>query len=282
MGWSMNIDQEQLRLLPSVDELLHSASGQQLVRRYSRSMTLQAVRASISQARTQIRQGASCPSSDEILTVAEHFLDESQRPNLQPVINATGVIINTNLGRSPLSQEALQAVQWVAGGYTNLEYELEAGERGSRHSHVSTLLCELTGAEAALATNNNAAAVLLALSTLAVGREVIISRGQLVELGGGFRVPDVMRQSGCQLVEVGTTNRTRVSDYEAALSERTALLLSVHPSNFLITGFTESTPISALAELAQHHNLLVMNDLGSGCLLDSSQYGLTHEPMPQE
>src|SRR6266513_1045703 len=278
----MNVDKEQLRLLPSVDELLHSASGQHLVQRYSRSMTLQAVRASISQARTQIRQGASCPSSDEILTVAEHFLDESQRPNLQPVINATGVIINTNLGRSPLSQEALQAVQWVAGGYTNLEYELEAGERGSRHSHVSTLLCELTGAEAALVTNNNAAAVLLALSTLAVGREVIISRGQLVEIGGGFRVPDVMRQSGCVLVEVGTTNRTRVSDYEAALSERSAVLLTVHPSNFVISGFTESTPVAALAELAHRHNLLVMDDLGSGCLLDSAQYGLAHEPMPQE
>src|SRR6266550_6545536 len=278
----MNVDQEQLRLLPSVDELLQSARGQQLVRRYSRSMTVQAVRASISQARTQIRQGASCPSSDEILTVAEHFLDESQRPNLQPVINATGVIINTNLGRSPLSQEALQAVQWVAGGYTNLEYELEAGERGSRHSHVSTLLCELTGAEAALVTNNNAAAVLLALSTLAAGREVIISRGQLVEIGGGFRVPDVMRQSGCQLVEVGTTNRTRISDYAAAITERTSMLLSVHPSNFLITGFTESAPISALAELAHRHNLLVMHDLGSGCLLASERYGLTHEPTPQE
>ena len=278
----MNVDQEQLRLLPSVDELLHSTSGQQLIQRYSRSMTLQAVRASISQARAQIRQGASCPSSDEILTVAEHFLDESQRPNLQPVINATGVIINTNLGRSPLSQEALLAVQWVAGGYTNLEYELEAGERGSRHSHVSTLLCELTSAEAALVTNNNAAAVLLALSTLAAGREVIISRGQLVEIGGGFRVPDVMSQSGCKLIEVGTTNRTRLSDYEAAITERTALLLTVHPSNFQIVGFTESTSVEALAELAHEHGLQLMDDLGSGCLLASERYGLGHEPMPQE
>ena len=278
----MNVDQEQLRLLPSVDELLHSASGQQLVQRYSRSMTLQAVRASISQARAQIRQGAPCPSSDEILTVAEHILDESQRPNLQPVINATGVIINTNLGRSPLSQEALQAVQRVAGGYTNLEYDLGAGERGSRHSHISALLCELTGAEAALVTNNNAAAVLLALSTLAAGREVIISRGQLVEIGGGFRVPDVMRQSGCHLIEVGTTNRTRLSDYEAAITERTALLLTVHPSNFQIVGFTESTSVEALAELAHEHGLQLMDDLGSGCLLASERYGLGHEPMPQE
>src|SRR6266700_5660201 len=278
----MNVDQEQLRLLPSVDELLQSARGQQLVRRYSRSMTVQAVRASISQARAHILQGTSCPSSDEILTVAEHFLDKSQRPNLRPVVNATGVIINTNLGRSPLSQEALQAVQRVAGGYSNLEYELEAGQRGSRHSHVSALLSELTGAEAALVTNNNAAAVLLALTTLAAGREVVISRGQLIEIGGGFRVPDVMRQSGCQLVEVGTTNRTRLSDYAMAITERTALLLTVHPSNFQITGFTESTPVEALTELAHQHGLLLMDDLGSGCLLASERYGLGHEPMPQE
>jgi L-seryl-tRNA(Ser) seleniumtransferase len=278
----MNVDQEQLRLLPSVDELLYSSSGQQLVQQYSRSMALRSVRASIAQARAQIRQGAQCPSSDELLLAAEHMLKESQRPNLQPVINATGVIINTNLGRSPLSQEALQAVQRVAGGYSNLEYELEAGERGSRHSHVSALLCELTGAEAALVTNNNAAAVLLALSTLAAGREVIISRGQLVEIGGGFRVPDVMRQSGCQLVEVGTTNRTRLSDYAAAITERTALLLTVHPSNFQIVGFTESTLVEALAELAHQQGLLLMDDLGSGCLLASERYGLGHEPMPQE
>jgi L-seryl-tRNA(Ser) seleniumtransferase len=163
-----------------------------------------------------------------------------------------------------------------------LEYELEAGERGSRHSHVSALLCELTGAEAALVTNNNAAAVLLALSTLAAGREVIISRGQLVEIGGGFRVPDVMRQSGCELVEVGTTNRTRLSDYATAITGRTALLLTIHPSNFQIVGFTESTPIDALAQLAHQQGLLLMDDLGSGCLLPSERYGLGHEPMPQE
>ncbi len=278
----MNVDQEQLRLLPSVDELLQSSTGQQLIQRYSRSMTLQAVRASIAQARAHIREGALCPSSDELLVAAEGFLELAQRPRLRPVINATGVIINTNLGRAPLSQEALQAVQRVAGGYSNLEYELETGERGSRHTHVAGLLCELTGAEAALVTNNNAAAVLLALSALAMGREVVISRGQLVEIGGGFRVPDVMRQSGCQLVEVGTTNRTRLGDYQAAIGERTALLLVVHPSNFQITGFTESTPVDALAELAHQHGLLVMHDLGSGCLLASERYGLAHEPMPQE
>src|SRR3989441_8739563 len=278
----MTIDQNQLRLLPSIDDLLQSTTGQQLIARYSRTMTLRAVRATLTRARMYIRQGASCPSFEELLTTAEHILQREQQPHLRPLINATGVIINTNLGRSPLSQEALQAIQQIAAGYSNLEYELEAGERGSRHTHVTALLRELTGAEAALVTNNNAAAVLLALSSLAMGREVIISRGQLVEIGGGFRIPDVMRQSGCLLVEAGTTNRTRISDYEAALSERTAVLLTVHPSNFVISGFTESTPIAALAELAQRHNLLVMDDLGSGCLLDSAEYGLAHEPMPQE
>ena len=159
-------------------------------------------------------------------------LAREQQPSLRPVINATGVIINTNLGRAPLSAEAFAAMRAVATGYSNLEYDLEAGERGSRHAHVAALLRELTGAEAALVANNNAAAVLLTLSALAAGREVVISRGQLVEIGGGFRIPDVMRQSGCQLVEVGTTNRTRLSDYEAALSERTALLLIGPPQQF--------------------------------------------------
>src|SRR6266849_2616761 len=278
----MNVEQDQLRLLPSIDELLQSAGGQQLISQFSRPMTLRAVRASIALARADIRNGAACPSPEALLDTAEHLLEIEQRPHLQPVINATGVIINTNLGRAPLSEEALQAMQQVAGGYSNLEYDLETGERGARHTHVAALLRELTGAEAALVTNNNAAAVLVALSALAAGRQVVISRGQLVEIGGGFRVPDVMRQSGCQLVEVGTTNRTRIGDYSGALNEHTALLLRVHPSNFLITGFTESTPLDALVVLASQHNLLVMDDLGSGCLLPSERYGLAHEPTPRE
>ena len=278
----MNVEQDQLRLLPSIDELLQSAGGQQLISQFSRPMTLRAVRASIALARADIRNGAACPSPEALLDTAEHLLEIEQRPHLQPVINATGVIINTNLGRAPLSEEALQVMQQVAGGYSNLEYDLETGERGSRHTHIAALLRELTGAEAALVTNNNAAAVLVALSALSAGRQVVISRGQLVEIGGGFRVPDVMRQSGCQLVEVGTTNRTRIGDYAGALNEHTALLLRVHPSNFLITGFTESTPLDALVELASQHNLLVMDDLGSGCLLPSERYGLAHEPTPRE
>ncbi len=278
----MNTDLDQLRLLPSIDELLQAPQGQQLASRYSRPLALRALRAAIATARAAIRDGATCPSYDDLLALAEEALAREQQPNLRPVINATGVIINTNLGRSPLSAEAIAAMQAVAQGYSNLEYDLEAGERGSRHTHVAALLCELTGAEAALVANNNAAAVLLALSALATGREVVISRGQLVEIGGGFRVPDVMRQSGCQLVEVGTTNRTRLADYEAALSERTALLLSVHPSNFHLLGFTESTPVANLAALAHARGLQVMEDLGSGCLIASERYGLAHEPMPQE
>src|SRR5436305_9233023 len=278
----MSIDQNQLRLLPSIDELLQSSSGAGLIAQYSRGMTLRAIRAALAQARLDIFNGSTCPSPKHLLAAAEQTLQQIMQPHLRSVINATGVIINTNLGRSPMSQEALQAIQQVAGGYSNLEYDVEAGKRGSRHTHVTALLRELTGAEAALVTNNNAAAVLLALSALSMGREVVISRGQLVEIGGGFRVPDVMRQSGCQLIEVGTTNRTRLSDYEAALSERTALLLAVHPSNFSITGFTEATPVKALAELAHLRGLLVMDDLGSGCLLASERYGLAHEPMPQE
>jgi L-seryl-tRNA(Ser) seleniumtransferase len=273
---------QELRLLPSVNELLQTAMGQQLIANYSYSLTVDITRETLAATRTAIRTGLPCPPQSELLTTIAHNLQESQRAHLRPVINATGVIINTNLGRAPLSVAALEAVRKVAGGYSNLEYDLEAGERGSRHTHVVELLRDLTGAEAALVTNNNAAALLLALSTLAQGREVVISRGQLVEIGGGFRVPDVMRQSGCQLVEVGTTNRTRLRDYQEAISERTGLLLTVHPSNFLITGFTESTPIQDLVALAQQAGLLVMNDLGSGCLLPSEQYGLAHEPTPQE
>ena len=290
----MTTESDQFRLLPSVDNLLRTSVGQMLVERYSRGLVVQALRAVLAQARAEIRAGTSgqgpdrgqpypttAPTEAEILSTASLLLVQQQLCHLRPVVNATGVIINTNLGRAPLSTEALQAVQEIAQGYTNLEYDLDAGQRGSRHSHIHDLLCELTGAEA-LVTNNNASAVLLGLITLAQGREVIISRGQLVEIGGGFRVPDVMRQSGCQLVEVGTTNRTRIQDYAVAITEKTAVLLSVHPSNFLITGFTESTPLHELTELAHKRGLLVMDDLGSGCLLPSERYGLAHEPTPQE
>jgi len=233
------MDKDQLRLLPSVEELLQSVSGQDLIARFSRPLGPACSARSPRRCPLRYLERRFLPLTRILLAALEARLEANDKTSLRPVINATGVIIHTNLGRAPLSQEVLQAVQEVAADYSNLEYDLEKGGRGSRHAHATQLLCELTGAEAALVTNNNAAAVLLALSTLAVGREVIISRGELVEIGGGFRVPDVMRQSGCRLVEVGTTNRTRIGDYESAITEQTALLLAVHPSNFVVTGFTD-------------------------------------------
>jgi L-seryl-tRNA(Ser) seleniumtransferase len=203
------------------------------------------------------------------------------RPRLRSVINASGVVIHTNLGRAPLSGAALAAAEEASAGYSNLEYDLDKGERGSRHSLVSDLLKRLTGAEDALVTNNNAAAVLLILSALAQGREAIISRGQLVEIGGGFRIPDVMRQSGVALVEVGTTNRTYAADFEAAITDATALLLRVHASNFLIVGFVHQPTLEELVAVGVKHGRLVVDDLGSGSLLDSSRFGLASEPMVQ-
>jgi L-seryl-tRNA(Ser) seleniumtransferase len=203
-------------------------------------------------------------------------------PRLRPVLNASGVIIHTNLGRAPLSQAALEAARQAAVGYSNLEYDLEAGDRGSRHTLVTDLLRRLTGAEDAVVTNNNAAAVLLVLSALGQGREAIISRGQLVEIGGGFRIPDVMRQSGVRLVEVGTTNRTYGSDFEAAITEHTALLLRVHASNFVQLGFIHQPGLDQLVQVGQHHQLAVIDDLGSGSLLDTSAFGLAKEPMVQD
>ena len=197
------------------------------------------------------------------------------------MINATGVIIHTNLGRAPLSDTAIAAMTAVSRGYSNLEFDLDAGERSSRYGHVEDLLCRVTGAEAAIAVNNNAAALLLALSALAKDREVVISRGQLVEIGGGFRIPDVMAQSGARLVEVGTTNRTYMRDYEAAIGEETAALMRVHSSNFRVTGFVASASLEELAALATSHGVLLLDDLGSGCLVDTRPYGLTEEPTPQ-
>jgi L-seryl-tRNA(Ser) seleniumtransferase len=197
------------------------------------------------------------------------------------VINATGVIIHTNLGRAPLS-EAAQNAMLATHAYSNLEYDMQAGERGSRYDHAEELLCRLTGAKAALVVNNDAGALLLLLTALAKGRAVVISRGQLVEIGGGFRIPEVMEQSGAQLVEVGTTNRTYIRDYEAAITEDTGLLLRVHTSNFRLLGFFHEAPLAGLVSLAHEHGLLAVDDLGSGALLDTAQFGLSHEPTVQE
>ena len=210
------------------------------------------------------------------------WLAAKLRPTLRPAINATGVIVHTNLGRAPLSAEARAAMDAVALGYSNLEYDLQAGRRGSRYVHAEELLCRLTGAEAALVVNNNAAALLLVLMAFARAREVIISRGQLVEIGGGFRIPDVMRQSGATLVEVGTTNRTYARDYEAAITETTAALMRVHRSNFRLTGFVHEPSLAEMVELAAERDVLLLDDLGSGTLLDTAPYGLAHEPTIQE
>ena len=193
-------------------------------------------------------------------------LERARRPSLVPVVNATGVVVHTNLGRAPLAFEALEAIDSVGSGYSNLEYELEEGKRGGRMAHIEALLCELTGAESAFAVNNNAAAVLLALAALARGREVVISRGQLVEIGGSFRIPEILEQSGARLVEVGTTNRTRIADYEDAIGPETAALMRVHASNFRTVGFTEEVGVRALCELGRRHGIPVLDDLGSGLL----------------
>ncbi|MBC8263273.1 MAG: L-seryl-tRNA(Sec) selenium transferase [Anaerolineales bacterium] len=273
---------EELRKLPGVDRLLQERAVQALAEEYGHDLTVEAIRQTLDLARQGIMASQDCPSTDELVEMMRLSLEARSRPTLRPVINATGVIIHTNLGRAPLSAEARAAMELAARGYTNLEYDLEADRRGSRYVHAEELLCRLTGAEAALVVNNNAGAVLLILTALAQGQEVIVSRGHLVEIGGGFRMPAVMRQSGARLVEIGTTNRTYIQDYEEAITEETALLMSVHRSNFRLTGFVHEPTLGQLVELGEKRGLLVMDDLGSGALLDTSAYGLAHEPTLQE
>jgi L-seryl-tRNA(Ser) seleniumtransferase len=274
--------QEELRKLPGVDRLLQERAVQAFTEEYGHDLTVEAIRQALDSARQGIMADQDCPSTNELIEMAKANLEARSRPTLRPVINATGVIIHTNLGRAPLSAEARAAMELAARGYSNLEYDLEAGRRGSRYVHAEELLCRLTGAEAALVVNNNAAAVLLILTALARGKEVIVSRGHLVEIGGGFRLPEVMRQSGARLVEVGTTNRTYIHDYEEAITEETALLMRVHRSNFRLTGFVHEPELGELVELGEKKSLPVIDDLGSGALLDTSVYGLAHEPTFQE
>ena len=272
-----------LRSLPAVDALLGDAAGQALCAQYGRAATLEALRAALQQSRSDIRSGAGTASSPSaLLECATAKLAQCFRPGLRRVINASGVILHTNLGRAPLAEAAVQAMVEVGAHYNTLEYDLERGARGGRLKHCEAALCALTGAEAALVVNNNAAALVLLLATLAQGREVIISRGQLIEIGGGFRVPEVMSSAGARLVEVGTTNRTRLADYERAIGPDTALLLRAHASNFRMTGFVEEAPLAQLAQLAHAHGLLLVDDLGSGALLDTAQFGLLHEPTVAE
>ena len=272
----------QLRDLPSVDSVMGTETVAGIVDNYSREWVVGLVRLELAQARERVRNGAAAPTALELAESVFGLVQSGVRVEPSRVINATGVIIHTNLGRAPLSRAANEAMMQAASGYTNLELDLVSGRRGSRQSHLQSLLRQLTGAEAALAVNNNASALLLGLSALAAGGEVVVSRGEAVEIGGGFRIPDVLRQGGGTLVDVGTTNRTYIRDYEQAISENTAALLKVHASNFRVEGFTASVEVSELAELGQKLGVPVLHDVGSGSLLPTQRYGLAHEPMPQE
>lgn len=269
-----------LRDLPSVDRLLRAPGAEAMANAFGRPLATEALRVTLDETRRRLREGSSdetIPPDHDLVSEARDWLEELLAPTLRPVINATGVIIHTNLGRAPLSDDAIAAVAAVAAGYSTLEYDTATGRRGSRAVHVESLLTRLTGAEAALVVNNNAAAVLLMLSVLGRDREVIISRGQLVEIGGGFRIPDVMAQSGARLVEVGTTNRTRLRDYAEAITPDTAAILIAHHSNYKIVGFAEEPEPAELAALARERGLRLLFDQGSGALRDVGPFGLTPE-----
>lgn len=274
------------RNIPKVDVLLENDSVQTMIRLYSRDTVVEAIREETEALRHFIKE---CEEEEEVVHRIENLIPNIERyvarmhtPDMRPVINGTGTILHTNLGRAPISQEHMEYVASVATGYSNLEYDLEGGKRGERYSHFEELLCKITGAEAAMAVNNNAASVMLILSTLGKGKEVIVSRGELVEIGGKFRVPDVMEQSGAHLVEVGTTNKTHFSDYEQAITEETSALLKVHTSNYRIVGFTDTVSIADLVPLGEKYEIPVVEDLGSGVLIDLAKYGLEHEPTVQE
>lgn len=282
----MNSKQQILSGLPSVDELLRQNHMKELLASYPRVLIADGIRDYLEECRKHIlqeEQDLPCFPSQELWEKPlVDYLHQKCRSRLVKVINGTGVILHTNLGRAVLPPKIKESIWNISGHYSNLEYKLDSGSRGSRYSHAEELLCRLTGAEAAMAVNNNAAAVLLVLSTLAKGREVILSRGQLVEIGGSFRIPDVMMQSGAQLKEVGTTNKTHLRDYENAIGENTALLMKVHTSNYRILGFTEEVAAAELVHLGQQYQLPVIEDLGSGTLINLQKYGLPYEPTVQD
>ena len=286
---TISLRQEILRKIPSVEEILSQKESLDLLKVHPRTVLLEAIRKGLGRIREEILREEDLSRFDDQFFTMAHLLPYIQkeldllvRPKLRRVINATGVVIHTNLGRAPLHPQALRHLAEISKTYSNLEYDLSLGGRGDRYSHVEELLCRLSGAESAMVVNNNAGAVLLCLNTLAEGKEVIISRGELVEIGGAFRVPDVMRRSGAILKEVGTTNRTYLRDYQRAIGPETALLLKVHTSNFRIMGFASAVTLAELVQLGREYRLPVMEDLGSGCFVDLSQYGLEKEPTVQE
>ncbi len=279
----MESTQKQLKSLPSVDELLKNDRVRAWLEEAPRKFVIKALRNAVSEKREDILQGkATDLPVKEILSLARAILDTLTSYSLRPVINATGVVLHTNIGRAPLSKKAVHNITTVAEGYSNLEYNLIKGERGKRYSHLTAIIKELTSAEEAIVVNNNASAVLLCLSALAKGGEVVISRGELVEIGGSFRVPEILEQSGAKLREVGTTNKTHLRDYKNALNDHTSMILKVHQSNYKIIGFTSETDIESLAELTKERGFPLMFDLGSGCLLDLTPYGVHSEPTVQE
>jgi len=281
-----NTRREIVRSLPAVDRLLDNPALKELAGKVPRGTIVSAVRQTLDELRARILDGWAPTAEDlspkRIADEARALALRLNSPSLRKAINGTGVILHTGLGRAVLPEAALAALNAVAAGYSNLETDRETGGRGSRDVHFSRLLADLCGAEAGFAVNNNAAAVLLALNTLANGREVVVSRGQMVEIGGSFRLPDIMARAGARLVEVGTTNRTRLDDYETAISDQTALILRVHTSNFRIVGFTSEVPIGELAQLGQRCNIPVVEDLGSGALVDMTRFGLRGEPLVQD
>jgi len=272
----------EFRRLSSVDRLISEERLRQLQETYPHALLVELIRQRLEHARLSITAGNPCPSVDEIVESICAQVYALENPSLRPIINASGVILHTNLGRAPLSKEATAAMVATANAYCNLEFDLDSGTRGSRDTHLEPILCQLTGAEAALVVNNNASAVLLGLTALAKKKEVIVSRGQAVEIGGGFRIPDVMRQSGAKLVEVGTTNCTYVTDYQQAINPHTAALMRVHSSNFRLMGFTHLVTLDELVTLGRQYDLPVFDDLGSGCFLDTTKFGLDPEPMVQQ
>ena len=275
-----SVEENLFRSIPRVDELLDR--GELKASALSQTLLRESVREELDALRSEVRGGrSSLPETDELCARILARAEEKQMPSLRTVINATGVTLHTNLGRACLSERAANAAAEAAYAYSTLEYDAVRGCRGSRHSHVESLLCRLTGAEAAMAVNNNAAAVLLILTALASGGEVIVSRGELVEIGGSFRIPEIVTQCGCTLREVGATNKTHLRDYEAAVSEQTRAILKVHTSNYRIVGFTESVPREALAALARERGLPLIEDLGSGALVELEQYGIHGEPTVQ-
>ncbi|MFC1932625.1 L-seryl-tRNA(Sec) selenium transferase [Chloroflexota bacterium] len=272
----------ELHRLPSVDKVLSDKRIEQIKETYPHELLVNLVRQQLEIERLSIVAGNPCTSIEGIVESVSAQIYALENRSLRPLINASGVLLHTNLGRALLSQESIAAMETVARSYCNLEYDLDSGTRGSRHIHIEPILCQLTGAEAALVVNNNASAVLLGLTALAKRKEVIVPRGQAIEIGGGFRIPDVMRQSGAKLVEVGTTNCTYVADYEQAISPRTAALMRVHSSNFRLMGFTHEVTLEEVVVLGQQYDLPLFDDLGSGCFLDTTVFGLDLEPMVQQ